>query len=99
LPSLESHLAPEWISAATRIPCGNSVIYYRGTAEQNSADGDIWSGTVEGDILFLSPERAVLIPSGTLTLGPENRVKTVGSSLIMVARPNETPKWRHLLTT
>ena len=99
LPSLESHLAPEWISAATRIQRGKSVIYYHGTAEQNSAEGEIWTGTVKGDILFLSPEHAVLIPSGTLTLAPGNRVKVTGSSHSVLAPSAEAAKWRKLLTS
>jgi len=99
LPSLESRLAPEWISAATRIQRGKSVIYYHGTAEQNSAEGEIWTGTVKGDILFLSPEHAVLIPSGTLTLAPGNRVKVTGSSHSVLAPSAEAAKWRKLLTS
>jgi hypothetical protein len=66
LPSLESHLEADWISKATRIQSGDSVVYYRGSAQRVSSVDEPWTGTVQGDILFLSPQRAVLIPSGTL---------------------------------
>jgi hypothetical protein len=99
LPSLESHLTNDWISAATRIQCGESAIYYRGAAQRDSAEDEAWTGTVHGDILFLSPQRAILIPSGTLTLTPGNHIKVVGASNTVLARPTEKPKWRQWLTT
>ena len=97
LASLESHLTPKWISSATRIQAGDSVIYYRGTAQRASSEEDPWTGVVKGDILFLSRDRALLIPAGTLTLQAPNSIKVAGPSRTVVARPGESPPWRYLM--
>jgi hypothetical protein len=82
-----------------RIQCGDSAIYYQGTAQRDSAGDESWAGAVHGDILFLSPQQAVLIPSGTLTLTRGNRIKVAGPHRTELVRPTETLKWRQLLAT
>jgi hypothetical protein len=75
---LESRLTREWLSKATRIESGDSVIYYRGSAVRSSPVNERWLGTVTGDVLFLSPKQSIVVPSGTLTLLAGDRFKVTG---------------------
>jgi hypothetical protein len=98
LPSLESHLAAAWIGGATRLQAaGASAIYYHGTARRTSPEGEPWTGTIEGDVLFLSPEKAVLLPKGTLTVGAGNSIKTVGPNRTFLTPAGKDPQWIALI--
>jgi hypothetical protein len=98
LPTLESHLATAWIAGATRLQAaGASAIYYRGSARRASPEGEPWTGTVEGDVLFLSPEKAVLLPKGTLTVGPGNTIRTVGPHRTFLTPLGKDPQWIALI--
>ena len=96
VPPLETRLAPAWISSATRLQAGSSVIYYHGSAERASAEGAPWAGMVRGDILLLSPVRAIVIPSGSLEVRGET-TKIVGASSTQLAGTGEPPKWQRYL--
>lgn len=95
---LEAHLRGDWIDGATRLQTADAVIYYRGTAQRASAEREPWTGTVQGDILFASPNRAIVIPSGTLTLGPRGAIKIVGPSSTFLAQSGEPVSWRDVLS-
>jgi len=94
---LESHLSGEWLKAATRLQPAEAVIYYQGDARSDSGEGEPWTGTVNGDILFVSPQRAIVIPGGTLTVGKDNSVKVFGPASTFTASSGENPSWRALL--
>lgn len=94
-PFLQSRLAPTWIASAQRIQSGERTIYYRGKARgANPADGASWVGTVSGEILALDPGMAIVIPTGTLTLTPDQRLSFTGQQFIITS---DSPAWKHLL--
>jgi hypothetical protein len=99
LPSLESRLANDWSSGATRIDSRDGSIFFYGTSQRSSPEGGPWLGTVEGDILFVSPRQAVVIPSGKLTLGAGSSIKVSGPHRTVVAEPGKPVPWQSLLSS
>lgn len=95
---LESHLSGEWLNGATRLESAAASIYYQGDAHGDSGEGEPWTGTVNGDILFLSPLRAMVIPGGSLTVGKNNSVTVTGPARTFIASPGDNPSWRTLLS-
>jgi hypothetical protein len=98
LPSLESHLAGAWIGGATRLQGTDAVIWYRGTAQRESAEVEPWTGTVTGDILFASPQEAMVIPSGTLTLRKKGAIQVIGRHSAFLATPGKPADWAGVLS-
>jgi hypothetical protein len=94
-PALQARLTPEWIASAQCIQSGNRTIYYRGRAQgATQGDGADWTGTVRGEILALDPAMAIVIPSGTLTLGSKQELQIAGPQQVITS---DAPAWKHLL--
>ncbi len=94
-PALRARLQPEWIASAERVRSGDRTIYYRGQARASARNaGAYWSGTVRGEILALDPQMAIIIPAGTLTLGPDQGLAITGPQQIVTS---DAPAWKHLL--
>jgi hypothetical protein len=98
LPSLDSRLAGAWINGATRLQGADAVIWYRGTARRDSADGEPWTGTVTGDILFATTRQAMVIPVGTLTLRKNGSVQVTGPHRTLIATPGRPADWAGVLS-
>jgi hypothetical protein len=96
LPPVSSHLEPEWLDKAESIQTSVYSIYYHGTAKGQYVAGDrAWFGSVTGDILVLSTAAAIIIPSGTLTIGPGD-IKIDGPHR-MISKTGSQSAWAHLL--
>ncbi len=94
-PFLQTRLAPEWIASARRLQSAERTIYYRGQARGSAtADKTAWTGTVAGEILALDPGMAIVIPAGTLTLTPNQSLRSTGAQHVITS---DSPSWKHLL--
>jgi len=96
-PVLEAHLGAEWMATASRVLPAGAIIYYHGTAQRGSPEGEPWTGTVRGDVLMLSPDRAVVIPKGTLTVDAHGSIRVDGAHCTVLAGAKGTPGWGGLL--
>ena len=97
LPSLDSRLSRDWLASASRIRSGERTVYYHGSAHRTAGTSRIpWHGTISGDILALSPTGALVCPSGTVELGPDNRITVNGPSRTNVVAHGKG-RWQHLL--
>ena len=52
---------------------------------------------MHGDILFLTEQRAMVIPSGWLLVRKHHAVKVSGASNTFLAKEGEAPAWQPLL--
>lgn len=94
-PVLAARLNPTWIASAKRLQSGNRTIYYHGRA--NAAPGSLpreWSGTIEGEVLVIDTNMAIIVPAGTFTLHSTGAVATNGPHTVVTDHPNS---WKHLL--
>jgi hypothetical protein len=97
VPPLDSRLSPDWLSSASRLRSGQRTVFYRGTAQPAAGTSDDrWQGVITGDILALSPTEAIVCPSGTIKLGPRDRITIHGAHRINLSAPGEGP-WQPLL--
>jgi hypothetical protein len=97
VPPLKSYLAEDWYSGATRLDSGDGSIFFYGTSQRTSPENEPWLGTVEGDILYVSPRQAILISAGKLTLTGGNSFKISGSHRAVVPEPGKPLPWKSLL--
>jgi len=98
VPSLASHLSDKWLEASElTLNTEHGVIFYHGSAHRVSAVTEPWRGTVKGDILYLSAHQAVLVPSGTLTVGPKDALKITGPHRTFLAKAGEHPAWEKVM--
>jgi len=96
--SLAFHLSEKWVGASElTLNTLHGVVYYHGTAHRVSAETEPWTGTVKGDILYVSAHKAVLVPSGTLTVGAKDALQMTGAHRVFVAKPGEKVAWAALL--
>jgi hypothetical protein len=91
------HLTHEWLKAAEKIRLKEGVIYYQGTAESASGEGELWIGTIRGDILYLMPDRAMVTAAGTLTVQRNGAIRMAGPTETSLAKAGEEPAWSGLL--
>jgi hypothetical protein len=95
---LASHLSDKWIIAAElTLNTEVGMIYYHGSAQRSSPVTEPWRGKVKGDILYVSPHTAMVIPSGTLTVGHKDALKATGAHQTFVATPGKRAAWLGLL--
>jgi hypothetical protein len=81
LPSVQSRRSGPWRDNASVISTGPYTIYYYGTAAPPApATGAAWSGTITGDIFLVAPDAYMMVPNGTLSIGPKGEVSTTGAS-------------------
>lgn len=97
VPPLKSYLAEDWYSGATRLDSGDSSIFFYGTSVRTSPENGPWLGTVEGDILYVSPRQAIVVSAGKLTLSGGNSLKISGSHRAVVPEPGKPLPWKALL--
>ncbi len=96
--TLDTHLAPAWISKATHIATGAYHVYYQGTAKgeyQKTGTGQSWSGTIEGDVMIIDKLGATIMTSGAVVFVPGGGFSTRGRATTFIAE--EPLPWRTLL--
>lgn len=94
-PALAGKLDPTWIASAKRLQSGQRTIYYRGRANTDAgSSARHWSGTIEGEVLVLNRDMAVVVPSGKFTLRSNGAVATSGPHTVITER---SESWKHLL--
>lgn len=91
-PTLQSRRSGPWRDGATHIQAGPYDIYYYGTAVPPApAGGGAWTGTVTGDIFLIVPNGYMLVPSGSVTIGPDGSIRTSGQSRSGIIDPPKKP--------
>jgi hypothetical protein len=92
---LESRLSRDWLARSTRIESGDSVIFYRGSAQRTAPESEPWLGTVVGEVMYLSPKFAIVVPAGSLTLRAGDQHKATGRTYLRFW--SAPPPYGHLL--